>query len=218
MEEAATRKLIILGAGGFAREVAWLVGDINARGPAVYDLVGFWERDAGLVGEKLNGVPVLGADEVGRYLPDLWCVAGIGKPADRERAVREAEGLGCRFPILVHPDTRYDPETVTFGPGTVLCAGNILTVNITIGSHVHLNLDCTVGHDSVIEDFVTISPGCHLSGFTSVGRGAYMGTGSVTLEHHSIGAGAVVGAGAVITGEIPPGVTAVGVPARVLKK
>jgi len=103
---------------------------------------------------------------------------------------------------------------VNVGAGSMICAGNILTVNITIGKHVILNLDCTVGHDSVIEDYVTISPGCHLSGGTAIRRGAFLGTGVVTIENHEIGAYSKIGAGAVVINDIPEKVTAIGIPAK----
>ena len=88
-------------------------------------------------------------------------------------------------------------------------------MNIRIGEHVILNLDCTVGHNTVIEDYVTVSPGCHLSGYSTIRRGAYLGTGAVTIERREIGARSIIGAGAVVIRDIPADVTAVGVPATV---
>jgi serine acetyltransferase len=108
----------------------------------------------------------------------------------------------------------FDAGTVSFGEGTIICAGNIITVNISIGAHVIVNLDCTIGHDSVIEDFVTISPGVHLSGYTTLRRGSYVGTGAVTVERHEVGAHATIGAGAAVVKDIPENVTAVGLPAK----
>lgn len=210
-----SRNLVILGAGGFAREVAWLVHEINEAYPRTWNVIGYWDSDTSRVGNEINGLPIIGSAEVQRYLPDLFAVAAIGSPSVRERAVRDAEQLGCQFPALVHPTVRFDLNTITIGNGSIVCAGTIMTVNITIGRHVILNLHCTIGHDTVIEDFATLSPGCHLSGYTRVGRGAYMGTGSVTVESRTVGEGSVVGAGAVVARDIPSGVTAVGVPAKV---
>jgi sugar O-acyltransferase (sialic acid O-acetyltransferase NeuD family) len=206
---------VILGAGGFAREVAWLVSEINLARPGTWNLVGFWGHEKDRIGETINGVPIIGAEDVRRYLPELYAVVAIGDPRVKKRAVSEAESIGCRFATLIHPTVRYDPHTVSIGPGSIICAGNILTVNITIGSHVIINLDCTIGHDCIVEDYVTISPGCHLSGHTTVRSGAYLGTGAVTIEGHEIGARSIIGAGAVVTRDIPPDVTAVGVPAKV---
>jgi sugar O-acyltransferase (sialic acid O-acetyltransferase NeuD family) len=215
IKSKTVNNLVILGAGGFAREVAWLVADINAARAGSWKIVGFWEHGTERVGQIINGIPVIGVNNVINYLPKLYAVVAIGDPKIKERAVHEAQSMGCQFATLIHPTVQYDRSTVTFGPGAIICAGNILTVNITIGAHVILNLDCTVGHDSVIEDYVTISPGCHLSGYTTIRRSAFLGTGAVTIEKVEIGAGTVIGAGAVVVRDIPPGVTAIGVPAKV---
>lgn len=213
------KNLLILGAAGFAREVAWLVADINRALPEpAWNVVGFLGHDPAEIGAVLNGLPVLNADQARAYLPDLYAVAAIGSPQVRERAVREVEPWGVQFPVLIHPRVEYDRATVSFGPGAVVCAGNILTVNIRLGAHVQINLDCTIGHDSVIEDFVTVSPGCHLSGYTTLRRRAYLGTGAVTVEKHTVGEDTVVGAGAAVVRDLPAGVTAVGIPAKPLAK
>ena len=208
------KNLVILGAGGFAREVAWLVSDINEAQPGTWHLIGFWERETERIGQLINGIPAIDADSIRLYLPDLYAVVAIGDPKIKERAVHEAQGMGCQFATLIHPNVRYDKSTVKISSGSIICAGNILTCNIVIGHHVIINLDCTVGHDSIIEDYVTISPGCHLSGHTTIRRSAFLGTGVVTIEKRELGARSIIGAGASVVRDIPPDTTAVGVPAR----
>ena len=210
------KNLVILGAGGFAREVAWLVADINrAGGSTVWNIVGFVEHTPERMGQDLGGIPIITLEQAARYLPDLHAVAAIGASTFRERAVREAERLGFNFATLIHPTVRMDFHTVRIGEGSMICAGNILTVDITIGKHVLLNLDCTVGHNCVLEDYVSVAPGCHLSGYTTLRRGCRLGTGATTIERTEVGESSIVGAGAVVVRDIPPHVTAVGVPARV---
>mgnify|MGYP001209362577 FL=1 len=207
--------IIIFGAGGFAREVAWLIRDINQQRPnnEKFQIAGFVEHSSSRIGERLNGIPIITLNDA-KKIPHAKAIVAIGSPEIKARAVREAEDAGLDFATLVHPTVLFDEDTVSIGTGSVICAGTILTVNITLGCHVIINLDCTVGHDCVLEDFVTISPGCHLSGYTNVHRSAYLGTGSVTVEGHHIGAEAVIGAGAVVVKDIPAGVTAVGVRAK----
>ena len=214
-----TKKLVIFGGGGFAREVSWLVADINRSLPRedAWNVVGFVEYSNKRVGQLLNGVPVISLENDDLDFSDTYVIIAIGATDIREQAVNQAKGFGFKFATLIHPAVRMDESTIQIGEGSIICAGNILTVNITIGNHVIINLDCTIGHDCIVEDLVTISPGCHLSGYTTVRRGAYLGTGAVTIEKHQIGARSVVGAGAVVVKDIPPNVTAVGIPAKPIK-
>jgi sugar O-acyltransferase (sialic acid O-acetyltransferase NeuD family) len=207
-----SKKLVILGAGGFAREIAWLVWDINQVSNE-WEIVGFAEHTTEHVGQVVNGIPIISMEEATRYLPNICAVAAIGDPLLKERAVKEADNFGFKFVRLIHPSVSKS-KSVNIGIGSMICAGNILTVNVAIGEHVILNLDCTVGHDSMIEDYVTISPGCHLSGGSRIRRGAFLGTGVVTIENHEIGAYSKIGAGAVVINDIPEKATAVGIPAK----
>jgi sugar O-acyltransferase (sialic acid O-acetyltransferase NeuD family) len=109
-------------------------------------------------------------------------------------------------------------EFVTLGEGVIICAGCILTNQITIGNHVIINLDVTIGHDSIIEDFCTLSPGVHISGRNKIGEGANVGTGAVTIQGIVIGRWSIIGAGAVVAQDIPDKVVAVGVPAKPIKQ
>lgn len=212
------QNLVILGSSGLAREVAWLISEINSAGTGNWNIIGFWGNSDEEVGRVINGYPVLSVKDVAKHAPNLFAVAAIGNPDYRKRAVEASNQIGCQFATLIHPNVRYDASTVKFGAGAVVCAGSILTVNIVLGAHVYINLDCTVGHDSVLEDFVTISPGCHLSGHTVIREGAFLGSGVTTKEWKEIGSRAVIGAGATVVTDIPSGVIATGLPARVIRK
>jgi sugar O-acyltransferase (sialic acid O-acetyltransferase NeuD family) len=123
---------------------------------------------------------------------------------------------------LVHPRVEKS-RWVTIGSGVVICAGNILTTNITIGDNVQINLDCTVGHDVQLAEYATLAPGVHVSGCVTVGRRVYIGTGAVIIngtqqEPLTIGDDAVVGAAACVTRSVAAGATVVGVPAKALSK
>ena len=142
----------------------------------------------------------------------------IGSSKTRERLHAELHDRGLAFHTCFAPDVHMS-RTVEVGEGTIICAGSILTVNIVIGRSVHINLDCTVGHDVVIEDFATIAPGTHISGNVTIKRGAHIGTGANIINGTPdrplvIGEGAVVGAGACVIRDVPAFTTVVGVPAR----
>ena len=170
-----------------------------------------------LVGSAPNGIPVVQLQDFqkGSNTP---VVVAVGDPAAREQCVRKCVAADLSFVSLVHPRAETS-QWVTIGQGTIVCAGAVLTTNITIGQHVHINVGCTVSHDADLADFVTLSPGVHLSGWVSVGRRVFLGTGAVVINGSSarpirIGEDAIVGAGACVVGDVAPGTTVVGVPAR----
>jgi len=208
-------KIAIIGAGGFAREVAWLLRDIMdtdglSGSPSTTTFLGFL---ASTKGE--HNSEVLGDFS---WLDKNECDAlamGIGAPNNR---LRIAEELKIRFPklrwpTLIHPSVKYD-ESCTFGEGTTICAGNIFTVNVKVGRFALANLSCTFGHESEIGDGVVINPLCAISGGVKIGNSALIGTHSSILQYVSIGEGATVGSGAMVNKDVPAGVTVVGVPAK----
>jgi sugar O-acyltransferase (sialic acid O-acetyltransferase NeuD family) len=209
------RDLVILGAGGFAREVWWLSEEVNRERPE-WNVVGFIDEAPGAAGTLLCDRPVLGDFGwfEGRSDPP-FVVCGVGSNETRRRFVGLARTLGLRFGTLVHPTVQRS-RFVEVGEGSVLCAGVILTTQIRIGAHVNLNLGCTVGHDAVIEDFCNLSPGVHISGAVHLESGVDIGTGAVVLPGARVGRDSVLGAGAVVRSDVPARSVAVGVPARVV--
>ena len=207
-------RIAVYGGGGFAREVAWLA---EACG---HEVVCFIDDDPSKIGRTLNDIRVLSIEDAASQFKDAHVAAAIGSPKTRETVTRRAEQHGFRLATLVHPRVERS-RWVTLGDGAVICAGNILTTNITIGRHVQINLDCTIGHDVRMDDFATLAPGVHVSGWVTLGRRAYVGTGASIINGTEdrplvIGEDAVVGAGACVTRSVDPGVTAVGVPAKPL--
>lgn len=206
--------LAIVGAGGFGREVAWLADEINQETPT-YDFVGFIDDGASSTPE---GYPVLGSTDrwVSDGRTDVQLVLALGDPVTRWKvATRLAQG-GFSFATLIHPTVKRSRH-VRIAPGGMICADNILTTNIDIGAHALLNLDCTVGHDSRLADYVSMMPGVHISGDVTTDIGAYFGTGAVAINGVRIGAWSVIGAGAVVSSDVPRGMIAVGVPAKPIK-
>jgi sugar O-acyltransferase (sialic acid O-acetyltransferase NeuD family) len=212
-----TRELLIFGAGGFGREVASWAGRARWRDEG-FAAVAFIDDNAAAA--ELNGRPVLGLAEAAARHPGAYVIVTVGDPRLRERLIGKAleAGLVATAP-LIHPNVEYDHDWIDFADGVVVCAGSILTVNIAVAEHAQINLDCTVGHDAVIGAYSTLSPGVHISGNVTLEPYSFMGTGAVTVnglpgQPLRIGEGAVVGAGAVVTKDVPAGVTVTGVPAK----
>ncbi|MGY1696305.1 acetyltransferase [Geodermatophilus sp. SYSU D00814] len=212
--------LIIVGAGGFGREVHDVVEAIEdqrlRQGAQPYEVLGF--VDDGSPDEELiddRGVPFLGGVSALASLPDdVQYVIGIGDGATRRRIDEWATGLGRTPATLVHPSAVIGRHRVTIGPGSIICAQVVITTNVVLGRHVHLNLGVTVGHEAILGDYVTANPNASVSGEVRLGSEVNLGTGSSVIQGRCIGARTVVGAGAAVVRDLPNDVTAVGVPAR----
>jgi sugar O-acyltransferase (sialic acid O-acetyltransferase NeuD family) len=208
--------IAVYGSGGFAREVAWLAHDCGR------EVVCFIDDDPVKTGRIVNDVPVMSCAEAAKRFPAAQVAVGIGSPGAREMVVGNASRHGFAVASLIHPRVEKSSR-IALGNGVVICAGNILTTNITIADHVQINLDCTIGHDVELHQYATLAPGVHISGYVTIGRGVYIGTGATiingTADHRlTIHEGAVVGAGACVTKSVEAGVTVVGVPAKPLSK
>jgi len=217
MESTELKKLIIIGASGFGREVAWLVERIN-KIKKTWDLLGFVDDDESIQGKEINNYKVLGKiDEIDRYR-DAYFVCAMGASKVREIVINKIKNINSevKFATLIDP-TVEKSDYVTIGEGTIICAHTIITVNIEIGSHVIINLDCTVGHDDILQDFVTLYPSVNVSGNVNIGRGSELGTGMQIIQGKKVGDYSIVGAGAVVVKDIPGKCTAVGSPAKPIK-
>ncbi len=214
-----TTPLIILGAGGFGREVHDVIESINdAQGDDVWELLGFVDNhveNPELLRER--GAPLLGGDEVLATLPKgTRFVIAIGDGRIRRALDEKATALGLMSAVLVHPTAWIGRHLVTLAPGAIVCAHVSITTNAQIGRHSHINLNSTVGHDARLRDYVTVNPGATLSGNVTLEDEVTIGTGASVIPGITIGAASVIGAGAAVVRDIPPGVTAVGIPAKVL--
>ena len=211
-------RIVIIGAGGFAREVLDIFMARNTVSPQ-YEILGFIDEYPDHWGRTLNGYPVLGGFDWfdTRDKGEIRVICGVGNPVVRRKLVQKAVARGLEFCNITHPTAILTPF-VTLGRGVVITGGSVFTNQITLGSHVHVNLDCTIGHDCVIENFCTIAPGVHVSGNVHVKTGCDIGTGAVIIQGITIGEWAVVGAGAVVTKDVPPDTISVGVPAKVIKE
>jgi sugar O-acyltransferase (sialic acid O-acetyltransferase NeuD family) len=212
------KKFVIIGAGGFGREVLDVIDACNMR-EEVYDPVGFIvDPQYGKPGTIVNGKPILGGfDWLEEHADDVYVTCGVGPSHHIYQLIQRAEKINCQFINLIHPSailTRW----VTMGVGVIVTPGCILTNQIRIGNHVHLNFDCTVGHNAVLQDYVSLAPGVHVSGNVTLGTGCYIGTGTNIVEKLQIGEWSIIGAGSVIVENVPPNTTVVGIPGKVIKE
>ncbi|MEY8688681.1 MAG: acetyltransferase [Leptothrix sp. (in: b-proteobacteria)] len=215
----STTPIVIFGAGGFGREVLQLIHDINRSSPSgpIWQPLGF-VVDPEYVDDRLNnGLPIVGSPCWLETRPDVHVVLAVGAPAVRLRTVNDWKQVAAsRYATLVHPRA-WVGDHVAIGAGSIICAGALITTNISIGQHVHVNIGCTIGHDAVLDDFVTLNPSVNVSGNVHLGTGVDVGTRSVLIPHADVGEWSILGAGSVATKPLPSNVTAVGSPAKVIK-
>lgn len=211
------KDLLIIGAGGFGRETAWLVERINANNPE-WKLLGFIDDNPEMTGKELNGYKVLGTTENLKDYPDAYVVCSIANAKVRKHIVEsiKTKSPNRKFATLIDP-TVEKSDYVSIGEGTVICMHTIISVNIEIAEHVIITSGCTIGHDAKVSDFVTFYPNATASGFTAVGECTELGTGMQVIQGISIGSSSIVGAGSVVIRDIPDKCTAVGNPAKPIK-
>jgi sugar O-acyltransferase (sialic acid O-acetyltransferase NeuD family) len=208
------KNIVIIGVGGFGREVAWLIERINKERPT-WELVGFVDDNISLYGSIVGGYPVLGdCNWLKRQGEELFAVCAIGSSKTRKKVTEKLSKI--RFATVIDPKVEMS-DRIKIGDGCIICAGTILTVDIEIGNHVIINLDCTIGHDAILHDFVTLYPTVNVSGSTILEECVEMGTGCQIIQGLKIGEGTIVGAGAVVVRELPRECTAVGSPAKPIK-
>ena len=219
MKNKKLKNIVIIGAGGMAREVRWLIEDIN-REKKVFYFLGYIVSDLKKVG-KLDSKDLI----LGDYswfekneLSKINVAIGIGKPIFRLKVIKELSQIkkNISYPNLIHPSVKFDYNSISLGKGVIICANTILTVNIKLNDFVLINLSCAIGHESEIGKGSVISMLTQVSGGVVIGKGVLIGSGATILQYLEIGDSSTVGAGAVLTKSIPENVTVVGIPAKII--
>jgi sugar O-acyltransferase (sialic acid O-acetyltransferase NeuD family) len=214
-------RVVVIGAGGFAREVKWLLREMDAA-TGRWEFAGYVVSDLSRVGAHDSKDEILGDYAWLRdHRADFDALTlGIGMPAPRLKVSRELlpEFPAHMWPALVHPSARFDRDTTELGHGVQVCAGVIGTVNLKFRPFSMVNLSCTIGHEAEIGEGCVLNPTVNISGAVVLEEGVLVGTGAQVLQYLRVGRGAQVGAGAVVSKDVPEGVTVVGIPAKPLIK
>jgi sugar O-acyltransferase (sialic acid O-acetyltransferase NeuD family) len=201
-ETALDRQLepVLIGAGGFAREI---VAEV------------FLQKKMQLKCFVDDEYWVDGLYKISEFNPESQsALIAVGNPADKIKLLGKLPE-NTKFWNYISPNAYVN--NLTLGTGNFICAGVIITTNVKIGNHVHLNLQTTIGHDSVLGDFVTTAPSVNISGNVTVGKGVYLGTKSCIREKISICDNVILGMNAGVVSDIQESGVYVGTPAKKIK-
>lgn len=212
----SVQPLVIIGAGGFGREVLDVVTAINRERPR-WGFRGFVSDDPppSAILARLSAQWLGDVASFLRTTEPCHYVVGVGDSHARDQLRQLSDAAGLVPATLVHPSATIGSD-VQIQAGTVICSHVSITTSVRIGQHVHINLHSTIGHDCQLGDCVTVNPLVAVSGGATLESRVTMGTHSSVLQGLTIGERAFVGAGAVVTRDVDPGTTVVGIPARPL--
>ena len=171
----------IIGAGGFGREVYWSLG-MTERVNTVFFVDDIYWDDSD---KKILPLSLFDSNK-------YEVVVAIGDPNHRKQIIDNLP-KSTKFFTHIHPTVQILGDDVEIGEGSIICAGSILTTNIKIGTHSHLNLQTTVGHDCIIGDYFTTAPGVKISGNCNIGDRVYFGTNSCIKQKLNVCSDVTVG-------------------------
>jgi sugar O-acyltransferase (sialic acid O-acetyltransferase NeuD family) len=208
----ARKPVVIIGAGGYAQEVAWVIDDLNSTHPE-WDFLGFVDpTESGR--REHYGRPVLrGYEEAQSLCSQPFFACGMGTPSIRSKEAAYAENLGWQAATLIHPSV-IRARCVSVEDGTVIGAGSVLAPYAQIGRHCAVNVQTTIGHDTSIGDFSVISPGARILGRVVLEDKVFIGANASVYPGRRVGCGATVGANSFLHTDLPAGQSALGVIAR----
>lgn len=206
------KKLLIVGAGGFGREVCFFFQRLRAGGEQRV-LAGFLDDKADALAGFEHSLAVTGSIESYRPHANEQLLLAIAEPRLKLRIASVLRERGCKFASFVDP-TALVGRRVSLGEGVIICPHVSIPCDATIGDFVHLNTSSTIGHDAALGEGCTLSGHCDVTGGAKLGRGVFLGSHAAVLPQVRVGDFARVGAGSVVIKPVPPDVTVFGVPAK----
>lgn len=195
-------KKAIIGAGGFGKEVYWSLNPIERINTVFFVDDVYWDGSD----KKILPLSLFDSDK-------FEVVVAIADSNHRERIVNSLP-KNTKYFTHIHPSSQIHGEDVSIGEGSIVCAGSIITTNVKIGKHAHINLITTIGHDCVIGDYFTTAPGVQISGNETIGNRVYFGTRSCIKQKLSVCDNVIVGMNAGVVKNITEPGTYVGTPAQ----
>lgn len=206
------KRVLIVGAGGFGREVlAWALAHPDHT--RVWRIAGFLDDNASAMARFDTGFSVIGSISGHTVDPDALYLCALGAPEVKRQVCGPLLDAGAKFLTLVHPASVVGPRTQV-GDGCVICPGAVVSCDVTLGALVTVNLNATVGHDAVIGEYSTLSAHADVTGFVRLGEAVFLGSRAGVVPGKTIGDRVHIGAGSTVITDVPAGERVFGVPAR----
>lgn len=211
------KELVIIGSGGFSKQVIEIVEEMNAVGER-YNLIGIIDDNKEAIGSTVLDYEIIGdTDYLKEYsnVNNICAVIAIANDKVRNKIsnkLTEVEWIN-----LIHPKAIVS-KYIKMGVGNIICGGVVINPGFTMGNHSHINIGSTFGHDISVADFVTVMPGVRVSGNVFLKSNTMIGTGSTIIQGLTIEENVRLGAGTVVIDKTEPKSLYVGVPAKRIKK
>ena len=211
------KHIVVIGAGGHGREVAEIIRHQAQQGDSS-SLLGFIDDNCRLQGQIIDGLPVLGDWSwlEGADQSKVAVICAVGRPEVCRRLVQRAQAFGLSFASAISPLAHISP-LAQIGQGVTVFPHVVINTGAYLSNYCILNVGVTISHDTKVGRYSNVNPGVHLAGNVTIGEGCYIGMDAQVIQRRSIGPWTVVGAGAIVVRDLPANVTAVGVPATVIK-
>lgn len=203
-----SKKVVIIGASGHGKVIADIIIKSGDK------VVGFLDDADDVQGKTIVGFSVLGKTKDYKKFADCEFVIAIGNPYIREKI---ADLLQVKWYTAIHPTAIISSLDVEIGEGTVVMANAVINSSAIIGKHCIINTAVVIEHDSVLEDYVHISPNATLAGIVTIGKSTHIGAGACTKQVLSVAKDCIIGAGSVIVKDITESGTYAGVPVKKIK-
>lgn len=192
-------KLLVIGSGGLGREAVWAARESREG----WNVVGFLDDSDQTAGQRICDLPILGRIDDWVRFADHHFVVAIGAPRSRRAIVARMSQAGSpQFGTIVHSNVAMS-NYVNVGAGSMILSHVSITTQVSVGRHVIVNLNSTIGHDCVIGDFTTFAPLVACSGAVVIEPGVEIGTGAAIRQGLCLGSGSMLGMGSVLTKNLP---------------
>lgn len=207
------KKIIIVGAGGFGRELLWWIKDIN-KVEKKWEIAGFIDDNPNALDGYKCDYPIIGTIKDWQPKEDEEFALAFGSPALKRKIVDLLKSKGAKFATVIHP-TAMLSEFAKIGEGFIMFPNSKVSCNTTVGDFVTL-LATPIGHDVEIGDYTVISGGCNVVRNVKIGKDVFLAAGVCIAQDVQIGDGAYLGLGSVVLKDVPAGATVFGNPARIV--